>query len=286
MLTVEMTKLNNLIARGKFPAAVKQLRKMLEHRPNDPLLRKQLGNLLPRAGERDEGIKVLYNLAHDYARQGFFTKGIAILKKMQRMFPEKAEELEKGIALLTEKDRKAAEPDQGDTETISIHRGERDTWEIIHSREEDGEHTATPDTDTLLDSPLFKGFKKRELHALIAGLVLREFEPGEIIFSENEPGSSLMVLVSGRLRVYVRNRNEGNEQIRILEEGAFFGEISLLSGNPRTATITCSEKAEILELSAETLTEIAAMHPEIPVILGRFYKERADSAEERQARES
>ncbi len=100
--------------------------------------------------------------------------------------------------------------------------------------------------------------------AIVEGLSLKTYEPGEIIFSEGEPGHSLMVLAGGTLRVYVRSKSGTNEQVRTMTDGAFFGEISLMSGKPRTATITCVTNAELLVLDRSTLLEIAKKYPEIP----------------------
>jgi cAMP-dependent protein kinase regulator len=67
-------------------------------------------------------------------------------------------------------------------------------------------------------------------------------------------------------------------------EGSFFGEISILSGKPRTATVTASTRCELLELDRKSLDAIAAIHPRVRDVLTRFHRQRAMSAEEARAR--
>jgi len=102
-------------------------------------------------------------------------------------------------------------------------------------------------------------------------------EAGEIVVSEGQPGDSLFVLTEGTVRVYVRNQTGRNVQIREMDEGAFFGEISILAGKPRTATITCKTACDLLELDRPTLDAISEKHPRVLEVLQQFYDERANS---------
>jgi cAMP-dependent protein kinase regulator len=60
-----------------------------------------------------------------------------------------------------------------------------------------------------------------------------------------------------------------------MEEGTFFGEISILSGKPRTATVTAATHCELLELDRSTLDEITKTHPHVQSVLEEFYIQRA-----------
>ncbi len=91
-------------------------------------------------------------------------------------------------------------------------------------------------------------------------------------------------MASGSVRVYVRNKEKRSEPVRLLHQGEFFGEISLLTSAPRTATIVCATDCELLTLDRAGLTEIAQQNPQVPFILHDIYCRRADSAEERKAR--
>jgi hypothetical protein len=131
--------------------------------------------------------------------------------------------------------------------------------------------------DRTLDVPLFKSLSREELAALIRGLRLLTFEAGEIVVSEGERGASLFLVTSGAVRAYVRNAAQKQVQVRQLGEGEFFGEISVLTGRPRTATVTAAARSELLELDKPTLDRISGTHPHVREVMEDFYKQRAQN---------
>ena len=135
-----------------------------------------------------------------------------------------------------------------------------------------------------VNTPLFRDFTADELVEVIRGLELRSFEPGEIILSEGESGECLYLLTTGTVRAYARGPGGRNTQIRLLQEGDFFGEISMLDADGRTATVTAAGHCELLRIDRRTVDEIAAHHPRIWDVIRRFYEQRAGSAEEIAAR--
>jgi cyclic nucleotide-binding protein/tetratricopeptide repeat protein len=122
-------------------------------------------------------------------------------------------------------------------------------------------------------SPLFKDFSVEELVAVIAGLKLLTFERGKVILREGEPGNSLYMLTSGAVKAFVK-RDGKQVPIAELEEGAFFGEGSILTGKPRTATIVATERSELLELDRPTLDSITQTHPHVWDVLQEFANQR------------
>jgi len=69
-----------------------------------------------------------------------------------------------------------------------------------------------------------------------------------------------------------------------MSECSFFGEVSVLTGSPRTATVTAATPVELLELDVATLDAIAARHPRVDVVLREFCEARTGSVEEIRAR--
>jgi hypothetical protein len=132
-------------------------------------------------------------------------------------------------------------------------------------------------SEGVVDTPLFRSFPRDELAALIRGLRLLTFQPGEIVVSEGEAGASLFVLTSGGVRAYVRNAAHHQVVVRELKEGDIFGEISVLTGQPRSATVVTATRCELLELDKPTLDRIAQTHPHVRQVLQEFYDQRADN---------
>jgi hypothetical protein len=127
-------------------------------------------------------------------------------------------------------------------------------------------------------SPLFRDFSVDEMVAVIQGLKLHSFERGDVIIREGQPGDSLFMLTSGRVRAF-RKDPSSRKQIRIadLSEGAFFGEISMLTGQPRNASVVALKRCELLELDRPTLDEITRTHPHVWDVLREFAQKRSQT---------
>ena len=132
--------------------------------------------------------------------------------------------------------------------------------------------------DQIVVSPLFRDFSVDEMVAVIQGLKLLSFERGDVIIREGQPGGSLFMLTSGRVRAF-RKEPGSKKQIRIadLHEGAFFGEISMLTGQPRNASVVALNSSELLELDRPTLEEITKTHPHVWDVLREFAEKRSQA---------
>lgn len=140
------------------------------------------------------------------------------------------------------------------------------------------EAAAAPPASLDVRTPLFADFSAEELVEVIKGLRLRTFEPGEILVAEGEPGQSLFVLTRGHVRAFVRDAENRQVEVRQLEEGEFFGEAAILTGQRRSATLTAAAPCETLELDRVTLDDIARRHPRVWNVLTEFHKSRQDNA--------
>jgi CRP-like cAMP-binding protein len=99
-------------------------------------------------------------------------------------------------------------------------------------------------------------------------------EAGSTVLHEGDTGEGFFVVASGRLAVSKRNDLGAPVVLARLGEGDFFGEMALLSGAPRAATVTAAEPTELLEFPAAALQQIAASHPHLATSLKRFYRQR------------
>jgi hypothetical protein len=124
-------------------------------------------------------------------------------------------------------------------------------------------------------SPLFRHFSVDEMVAVIAGLNLLTFQRGQVILREGEPGHSLFMLSSGKVKAFRKGAGGKQVPIAVLEEGAFFGEGSILTGKPRTASIVALEECELLELDRATLDCIVSQHPHVMDVMREFAAQRA-----------
>ncbi|HEX9405948.1 MAG TPA: cyclic nucleotide-binding domain-containing protein [Thermoanaerobaculia bacterium] len=126
-------------------------------------------------------------------------------------------------------------------------------------------------------SPLFEVLNPEERAALVKEMELEQHGEGDVIITEGEPGLSMYVIAHGEVKVYTRGAggSGGSVYLAKLGEGEFFGEVSVLTGKPRTATITASKPTELLRLDKEKLDNALATYPGIRKVLDEFYKRRA-----------
>ena len=295
---------SDLINRRQYNKALDLLWAELKQGSRSSRLRLQIADVLVLAGRGREAVPLLTALSDEFARDGFAAKAIAVLKKAERIRPGD-NAVERRLAGLIQQKEEAEELTitptgsfnvaQFDIEeiqdepaaasgaialelTAEAEQGVRDgLLNVLHEAlEEASQEQPSPEQTNAdpLASPLFSDFSQEELVAVIRGLKLLSFRPGDIIISQGEAGDSLFVLSSGRVRAWVRNGQGRHEQVREMAEGAFFGEISILSGSPRSATITACTACELLELDRKTLDEITRTHPRVLFVLQEFYRER------------
>jgi CRP-like cAMP-binding protein len=105
----------------------------------------------------------------------------------------------------------------------------------------------------LLATPFFGGLADASLDLLISMLVERRFDVGATVVAEGEPGRSMFVVHSGEL--VVSKRGDGARVIRmsVLEPGDFFGEMTLIEMQNRSATVVAESPTVLYELTAGKL---------------------------------
>ena len=128
-------------------------------------------------------------------------------------------------------------------------------------------------------SPLFRDFSVDEMVAVIQGLKLLSYERGAVILREGQGGGSLYMLTSGRVRAFKKGTDGKQNPLGDLKEGAFFGEMSILTGQPRMASVVALARCELLELDRPTLDEITKAHPHVWDVLREFAEKRRTAAQ-------
>jgi len=122
--------------------------------------------------------------------------------------------------------------------------------------------------------PLFDDLPRDAFVELVNRLSYRRYGAGEQILKQGEAGRSFFVIVEGKVRIW-KNLPDGQElELATLEEGAFFGEMALLSGAPRTANVSAEDDTELLEVSDAVLRQLAKKHPQVVKSLKNFYRQR------------
>jgi len=129
-------------------------------------------------------------------------------------------------------------------------------------------------------NPLFAAFSKEEFGAIVDKLEPVEFMAGERIIAEGDEGDAMYLISSGGGRVV--KEVEGQElTLDNLAEGEFFGEMSLLVGGPRSASVFAATNTEVLRLKSSDLFEIMKKYPRIESVLEEFYEKRSKATRQK-----
>lgn len=118
---------------------------------------------------------------------------------------------------------------------------------------------------------IFRGLEPAIVGQLAATSRRRLFDAGETLVKEGDEGDSLFVIERGSVRVTKANPEQGGKSVdlAVLQEGAFFGEMSLLTGEPRSATVLAREHCGVLMLGKEDLASTLEADPQIAEQLSR-----------------
>lgn len=112
------------------------------------------------------------------------------------------------------------------------------------------------------DLPVLEGLPAAVRELVVAAFVAQSYAFGEEIVRQGDDPDGFYVLVSGRARA-IREDDSGEVVLGSLGPGDSFGEIGLLDGVPRTATVRASAPVEVLRLEPALFRAIAARHPEV-----------------------
>ncbi len=122
-------------------------------------------------------------------------------------------------------------------------------------------------TDHLRNVPIFTDLSDSDLNRIASKMVSRDYEKGQMILLEESTGETFFIITSGTVKV-TRLSDDGREVILALLGGSdFFGEMSLLDGEGRSANIVANEDAEVMTLSRRDFLECLETYPKIAIAL-------------------
>ena len=122
-------------------------------------------------------------------------------------------------------------------------------------------------TDILKMVPIFSGLSDKSLMDIANVMVTRYYKKGQYILSENDEGQSTYFITDGNIKV-TRTSDDGREVILAMQGvGDFFGEMSMLDGEPRSANIVAITTCTVLTLNGADFYGILTSHPKVAINL-------------------
>jgi len=119
----------------------------------------------------------------------------------------------------------------------------------------------------LQNVPIFADLEEPELRKIEKLGLRRKYKKGNIVVLEKEMGAALFVIISGKVKI-VRTDEDGREVIlSIFGPGEFFGEMSLLDGLARSASVVALAKAELFMIHRRDFLKLLNEHPQVAISL-------------------
>ncbi len=148
---------------------------------------------------------------------------------------------------------------------------------LDHKQRRQDESSAQQRYDSIANSWLFAPLSEPEKRAVASGATDVFLGPGQILFHQDDPGESCFIIRQGEVDVFIRaagSASAAETKVATLKAGDFFGEMSALTGQPRTASIRAVTNLACVEIGKEALNSVFAADPAMMEKISRLIAER------------
>jgi len=132
-------------------------------------------------------------------------------------------------------------------------------------------------SEVLRGVPLFANLPEAVISGLIERATTLAFLPGDRVIGEGEHGDAMYIILHGTLIVH-RGSGEKSEEMALLEDGDFFGEMALLGDQVRSVNVTALHACKLLRLKRDDVLDLAHDHPEIDQRLREVERQRREDS--------
>ncbi len=283
-----------LVQKGKLEKALAVYEEVLATDSGDITARLKCGDILRKLNQSDKAIAQYISVAQTYAADGLLLKAIAACKLILEIDPEHTDTQKIIADLYAKKSGRSGQPPSlpaaftpppGSAKPGHAATAPAATPPPLKQKaaapevEELGDDDIVmieeaPEVKELPTIPLFSELPKNAFIALLERMEMRNTTPDEVIIRQGDVDDSMFIVSSGRVKI-TKTGDEGKEIVLAhLSDGAFFGEMALLSESPRTASVIAEEETLLFQVSREVLASVVDSYPSVKHALLRFYRQR------------
>lgn len=129
-------------------------------------------------------------------------------------------------------------------------------------------------SEVLKKVPFFRTLGKDGISFIVERLKFKPFEKNETICKAGDPGDKMFIIISGTVKVVVTSEEGEEKVIASLGGGDYFGEMALLTGEPRSASVITTEPSEMFILNKADFDLIVERFPSITLSMGKIMSQR------------
>ena len=126
--------------------------------------------------------------------------------------------------------------------------------------------------DVISQIPFFAPLQEKEREELAEDATMHVFSAGEMVIREGDPGRSVYVILDGRVKVFTRDNGDNELELATLGVGQFFGEMSFVSGKPRSSSVAALELSVVVELSYDSMAKVIEQNQAVKEVLEEYHK--------------
>lgn len=126
---------------------------------------------------------------------------------------------------------------------------------------------------------MFQGLSEEQLQLLYKLVTLRNYRPGDFVFTQGQPGDAVCFVVSGRVKIAVMAQDGREKIIKVMEPGHVFGEVVLFDGGPYPASAQAMDKCQVGVLRNEDLYALLRAHADLAISLLQLLARRLKMAQ-------
>lgn len=141
-------------------------------------------------------------------------------------------------------------------------------------------------TDLLKKMDIFEGLQEQDLDKVAKLLRERKFGEGAVLFHKGDPGDSMYIILSGRVKLWTNDALGREKVLAFFGEGDFFGETGVLLGEPRTASAEASTATRVLVLRKDDFDQLLAWNVGVMREMLKVVARRQTAANQRLAQEA
>jgi CRP-like cAMP-binding protein len=113
--------------------------------------------------------------------------------------------------------------------------------------------------------PLFENFSEAEIKDLLTASVVHEYDAGDFIFRQGDPGSDIYIIFSGEVELSLINKNNAEVIFPVASNGTILGEISFFDGKSRSASVKILNPLQAIIISHESLLRLEEINPRVTI---------------------
>jgi CRP-like cAMP-binding protein len=122
--------------------------------------------------------------------------------------------------------------------------------------------------------PFFQTLGKESMDFIVDRLKFHSFENGVDVVKIGDPGDTMFIVVAGEVDVLIKGADGGESKVAVIGPGNYFGEMALMTGEPRSATIRTNRECEMFSLHKDDFDIILEKYPSISLSLGKIMSQR------------